>query len=360
MSGYLGADVAALARKDLRLELRARDTLPAMLLFVLATLVVFHFALPAGAADDAAYGLLWVALVFTALLGLARAWAPEREAAPSTVSCSPRVIAVRSGWARASRRSHSCVAAERGRPARVRAPVRTARRAPRSPGWCSPRSGSAPSARWSRRWPRPRGGREVLLPLLFLPLAIPLVVGGVGASVSPDPGTYLSFLGLYDAVFAILSLGDVRVRRHRVAHAPLPASHFPCSPGSPSRLFAIATTLIFVVAPSDADQGISQKIFYVHVPIALTAYACFGLGAWKALRLLWTRGERYDLESYTAIHQGTIFGALTLDHRLDLGEGVLGRVVVVELEPARPLPRAVPLLLRVLHAPLLGRAGRPA
>jgi len=40
--------------------------------------------------------------------------------------------------------------------------------------------------------------------LLFLPLAIPLVVGGVGASVSTDPGRYLAFLGLYDAVFAIL------------------------------------------------------------------------------------------------------------------------------------------------------------
>lgn len=75
---------------------------------------------------------------------------------------------------------------------------------------------------------------------------------------------------------------------------------------------AVATTLIFFVAPADADQGLSQKIFYVHVPIALTAYACFGLGAWKALRLLWTREERYDLESYTGIHQGTIFGALTL------------------------------------------------
>ncbi|HSO01939.1 MAG TPA: heme exporter protein CcmB, partial [Gaiellaceae bacterium] len=73
------ADVAALARKDLRLELRARDTLPAMLLFVLSTLVVFHFALPAGSGDDAAFGLLWIAIVFTALLGLARAWAPERE-----------------------------------------------------------------------------------------------------------------------------------------------------------------------------------------------------------------------------------------------------------------------------------------
>ncbi|MBA3364317.1 MAG: cytochrome c biogenesis protein CcsA [Actinobacteria bacterium] len=65
-------------------------------------------------------------------------------------------------------------------------------------------------------------------------------------------------------------------------------------------------------APEDVDQGFSQKIFYIHVPVALTAYACFGWGAWKALRLLWKREERYDLESYTAIHMGTIFGLLTL------------------------------------------------
>jgi len=77
-------------------------------------------------------------------------------------------------------------------------------------------------------------------------------------------------------------------------------------------LMAVALVLVFFVAPVDADQGISQKIFYFHVPIALTAYACFGWGAWKALRLLWTRDDRYDLESYTAVHQGTIFGALTL------------------------------------------------
>src|SRR5207244_10674888 len=42
-------------------------------------------------------------------------------------------------------------------------------------------------------------------------------------------------------------------------------------------------------------------------------------------------------------------------HRIDLGEGVLGRLVVVEREPARPLPRPVSLLLRVLHAALLAR-----
>jgi heme exporter protein C len=44
-------------------------------------------------------------------------------------------------------------------------------------------------------------------------------------------------------------------------------------------LMAAAVALVFFVAPEDADQGISQKIFYFHVPIALTAYACFGLGA---------------------------------------------------------------------------------
>src|SRR5438046_7669098 len=74
---YFG-DTAVLARKDLRLELRARDTLPAMLLFVLAIFAVFHFALPAGSSRLAELGLLWVAIVFTALLGLGRAFVAER------------------------------------------------------------------------------------------------------------------------------------------------------------------------------------------------------------------------------------------------------------------------------------------
>ncbi len=70
--------------------------------------------------------------------------------------------------------------------------------------------------------------------------------------------------------------------------------------------------LAFFVAPETEVEGVRQKIFYIHVPIALTAYFCFGLGALKALLLLWRGGERYDLESYVAIHQGTIFGSLTL------------------------------------------------
>lgn len=77
-------------------------------------------------------------------------------------------------------------------------------------------------------------------------------------------------------------------------------------------LVSASVALIFFYAPEDADQGLSQKIFYFHVPVALTAYACFGWGAWKAFLHLWKRPPGADLESYVAVHQGVIFGALTL------------------------------------------------
>jgi len=82
--------------------------------------------------------------------------------------------------------------------------------------------------------------------------------------------------------------------------------------GLAAALLAASLGLAFFYAPTDADQGFSQRIFYFHVPIALTAYACFGWGAWKALRVLWKGDLQADLESYVAIHQGVIFGALTL------------------------------------------------
>jgi len=77
-------------------------------------------------------------------------------------------------------------------------------------------------------------------------------------------------------------------------------------------LLSAGVALAFYWAPEDADQGFSQRIFYIHVSVALTAYASFGWAAWKALRLLWRRDERYDLESYTAVHVGVMFGVLTL------------------------------------------------
>jgi heme exporter protein C len=82
--------------------------------------------------------------------------------------------------------------------------------------------------------------------------------------------------------------------------------------GACAVLFTTALALVFFYAPTDANQGLSQRIFYFHVPLAFTAYACFGWGAWKALRHLWKQDADADLESYVAIHQGVIFGALTL------------------------------------------------
>ena len=50
-------------------------------------------------------------------------------------------------------------------------------------------------------------------------------------------------------------------------------------------LVTLALVLVFFVAPNDANQGFSQRIFYFHVSIAFTAYACFAGGAWKALAI---------------------------------------------------------------------------
>ena len=198
------ADVAALARKDLRLELRARDTLPAMLLFVLSTLVVFHFVLPGDSSALAAKGVLWIAILFTALLGLARAFVAEREQnvldglvlAPSDRSAIwlgkalallvflvvAELIALPAFAAFFSGLGTDTIAAV----------------ALADLGICTVGTLLAGMAVASR-------ARELLLPLLFLPLAIPIVVGGVGASVADSPGRYLGFLALYDAVFALVS-----------------------------------------------------------------------------------------------------------------------------------------------------------
>ena len=202
MNGYF-ADVGALARKDLLLELRARDTLPAMLLFVLATFVVFHFALPSGSSDLAASGLLWVAIVFTSLLGLSRAFAAEREQgvidglvlAPSDRSAIwlGKAISVLVFLGLAEVVAVPAFAL-------FFRPVGGAMIA----GVVLADLGIAAVGTLLAAMAAASRARELLLPLLFLPLAIPIVVGGVGASVTDDPARYVGFLALYDALFAII------------------------------------------------------------------------------------------------------------------------------------------------------------
>lgn len=77
-------------------------------------------------------------------------------------------------------------------------------------------------------------------------------------------------------------------------------------------LMALALALIFFYVPTDADQGYSQRIFYFHVPIAITTYCLFVWGAVNAARYLWKHDQSLDLKSYVPMHLGVIFGSLTL------------------------------------------------
>jgi heme exporter protein B len=199
------SDVGALLRKDLLIELRAKETVPAMLLFVLSALTIFHFAVPAKVSPQVSLGLLWTAIVFTALLGLTRAFVPEREQgvfdalvlAPSDRSA---IWAAKSVSVLAFLGLAEIVAIPafglffQGIDARTLAAIALA-----DIGICAVGTLTGAMAVAGR-------ARELLLPLLFLPLAIPIVAGGIAASVRDEP-KYLAFLGLYDLVFVLLSWG---------------------------------------------------------------------------------------------------------------------------------------------------------
>ena len=203
MTRYLH-DAATLARKDVLLELRGRDTLPAMVLFVLGGLVVFHFAVGEDRSGAVGNGLLWVVILFTALLGLGRAFVAEREQRLMDglllAPCDRSAIWLGKAL---SVLAFLLIAEAVALPAfaiffsgigwSTLAAVGLA-----DIGIVTVGTLLAAMAAVTR-------ARELLLPLLFLPLAIPIVVGGVGASVGDDPARYLAFLALYDVVFAIIS-----------------------------------------------------------------------------------------------------------------------------------------------------------
>ena len=73
-----------------------------------------------------------------------------------------------------------------------------------------------------------------------------------------------------------------------------------------------AIALAFFYAPKEADQGIIQKIFYVHVPLAIVALFGFVAGGVFAIKQLRSGSREQDMRSYVAIHQALVFavGAL--------------------------------------------------
>src|SRR5436190_13855560 len=75
---------------------------------------------------------------------------------------------------------------------------------------------------------------------------------------------------------------------------------------------ALALSLVFFYAPLDEEQGFLQKIFYIHVPMAIVALGGFVIGALLAIAHLRTRDPRWDTRSHVAIHMSLIFAVGTL------------------------------------------------
>ncbi len=77
-------------------------------------------------------------------------------------------------------------------------------------------------------------------------------------------------------------------------------------------LLGAGFALVFFFAPNEADQGFIQKIFYLHVPLAIVALGGFVVAAIHAIRHLRTGDPVHDARAYVSIHASVIFGVAVL------------------------------------------------
>jgi heme exporter protein C len=74
----------------------------------------------------------------------------------------------------------------------------------------------------------------------------------------------------------------------------------------------LSLSLVCFYAPIELEEGLLQKIFYLHVPLAIVSLGGFVLGGIMAIAHLRTRDRRWDLRSYVTIHMSLIFGVAVL------------------------------------------------
>jgi heme exporter protein B len=210
--------VAALLRKELLVELRTLESVPGMSLFAVTTFVVFHFALNRNSVDgDLAAGILWVTLLFAAILGINRLFVADADQGGfdgfllAPVDRSAMLIA------KALTLLAYLLAFEI-----VAVPAFGLLLLSPSLGAAMPQLlgvlalgdlGVAVIGTLVAALAVRTRARDLLGPLLALPLLVPIVIGGARAS-SPllalghqtgVPGRWLLTLGLYDLVFGLIA-----------------------------------------------------------------------------------------------------------------------------------------------------------
>jgi heme exporter protein C len=77
-------------------------------------------------------------------------------------------------------------------------------------------------------------------------------------------------------------------------------------------LMVAALFMVFIYVPTEADQGIVQRIFYFHVPCAWVAFAAFALVAISGIFYLWLGQPVWDDLGYAAAESGMVFCTLVL------------------------------------------------
>jgi heme exporter protein B len=210
--------VAAILRKDLRVELRTKESVPSMALFAVTTFVVFHFGLDRDTLEgELAAGVLWVTLLFAAILGINRLFVAEREQSGfdglllAPIDRSSLLVA------KAVALFTYLVALEL-----VAVPV-FALFFLESGFWKAipllvavillADAGVAVVGAMLASIAVNTRARDLLLPLLLLPLMVPVVIAAAAATEpllsvpvdTSESGKWLAVLALYDAVFGLLA-----------------------------------------------------------------------------------------------------------------------------------------------------------
>jgi heme exporter protein B len=209
----------AILRKDLALELRTKESVPAMALFTVTVYVLFHFGLDRDSLDgELAAGVLWVTLLLAAVIGVSRLFAAEREQGGIEGLLLAPVDRTALFLAKGAALFLYLVALEL-----VAVPAFGLLLLGPDLGAALPELlvillladvGLAAVGALVAALASETRARDLVTPLLLLPLLVPLLIASAQAtepllrenSVTEDLGRWLGLLSLYDVVFVLLSV----------------------------------------------------------------------------------------------------------------------------------------------------------
>lgn len=214
------ATAAAILRKDLTIEVRRRESVPAMVLFTVTVFVLFHFGLDRDTVEgDIATGVIWVTLLLAALLGINRLYVAERDQG-GFVGMRLAPIDLTALWlAKAAALFLYLVVLELvALPAfdlLLLGPGLDGALPELLPILLFANIGLAAVGALVSALAIETRARELIVALLLLPMLVPAIIAAAQAteplltgSQSPDDlAKWLGFLALYDVVFVLVSVG---------------------------------------------------------------------------------------------------------------------------------------------------------